>query len=46
MDNGKKKRNGAVLLPSDGCSKPQSTIALKISGLRRKSLKPELRIET
>ena len=28
-------------LPSEGCSKPQSTMALSISGLRRKSLKPE-----
>ena len=28
--------------PSDGCSKPQSTIALRSSGFKRKSLNPEL----
>ncbi len=28
--------------PSDGCSKPQSTIARISSGFSRKSLKPEL----
>ena len=29
--------------PSEGCSKPQSTMARSSSGLRRKSLKPELK---
>lgn len=28
--------------PSDGCSKPQSTIARRISGFNKKSRKPEL----
>lgn len=33
-------------VPSDGCSKPQSTMALRSSGFSRKSRKPELWIET
>uniref|UniRef100_A0A336KFN1 CSON007849 protein n=1 Tax=Culicoides sonorensis TaxID=179676 RepID=A0A336KFN1_CULSO len=37
-----KKYQVKLCLPSDGCSKPQSTIALKISGFNKKSRKPEL----
>ena len=33
-------------IPSDGCSKPQSTMALRSSGFSRKSRKPELWMET
>jgi hypothetical protein len=37
---------GADNLPSEGCSNPESTIARRSSGFRRKSLNPELWIPT
>ena len=38
--------NGESVIPSDGCSKPQSTTALKSSGLRMKSRKLDVWIPT
>lgn len=37
-----RRENSEEVLPSEGCSNPESTIARSSSGFKRKSLNPEL----